>query len=307
MNRIISAFMLVFLIGCDRDTPISVTSQTIQKRQTNEAAMRYLDPNQFGTTELNDSIYLVATNVFTGLIDTLKMNIIFPDPDTASNRWAIVFAPGGGDGRAVHHIFREDMAKRGYVVFSYDRQQNPTIFPGSPNPTAWQIQKSANAATLISLLRSRLAEYGIATDRIITSGSAGGAVSGAGAAYLARLDTAGLIISNGESHKPDLVTGVSYALNANTLPPSNPFPGYPFNYNSEIEFGEAPIAFYTASGSFRVQNTISTYFFSKDIAQIETKVKVRFGSKDHGIPNLGEVNSAIEISKLIYDYFNGNW
>ena len=113
----------------------------------------------------------------------------------------------------------------------------------------------------------------------------------------ANLDTAGLVLFNGQDSRPNINAQVSSSL--------NPTPILPFNHNQEIEVGEAPFFVLTSQFDFRKPQIVSTFNYAK--LRVDAFGKVLFGISEHGITKIGELASAIEISKRIYDYYNGNW
>ena len=150
---------------------------------TGSGQTRYLDPVFENVEVTEDVVYRTTTNA-AGQPVTLTVDIYQPAGDTAAQRPALVWLPGGWFGAPdddVAPAYAEAFARRGYVVAVMDYRQRPALnccpSPDAPGLTAAFLDAHQDAVAGVAWLRDHAADYRIDTRAIAAAGSEAGAAT----------------------------------------------------------------------------------------------------------------------------------
>lgn len=165
--------LLPLLLMCDRATPPEPVEHLVGDSELAQVAgVRYVDLVFTATTKISNVTYDAGNG--------LKLDLYFPSPDTATKRWLVVFAHGGGftsgdkaDSKNV--TWAKDMAKRGYVAASINYRLKGLL--------VGEQYGGADMCAAIRFLRSKSALYKLDTARVVTFGGSAGGSSALACAY----------------------------------------------------------------------------------------------------------------------------
>ena len=209
--KILLCAALAFILSC-QDQSLNYSAQAEDASLTKRVAgVRYLDDVFTSVITTNDVTYGSAVNPYTGNSETLKLNIYRPSGDTETQKWAIVYAHGGGfvqgsKSQSQNVDLCTRLAKKGYIVFNIDYRLLPLSMRGAWNAGTPLVGADFRAA--IRFVRLRAAQYGVNVNRITSFGSSAGSFGALAAAYDAALDP---LISSNPAYASDPNLGPSCA------------------------------------------------------------------------------------------------
>ena len=192
---------------------------------------RYLDDVFTSVTVTNNVVYGSAVNPHTGQNETLKLNIYRPAGDNETQKWAIIFAHGGGfwsgskDGSNDTDICTR-FAKKGYAVFSINYRLLPQVLRGDWVAGTPLVGSDFRAA--VRFVRKKAVQYGIDANKIVSFGSSAGSFGALSAAYDAHLDSSNSS-NQGYASEPNLATSSAGALPDASVIETNEVPMYLMN------------------------------------------------------------------------------